>query len=348
MSAGFEAQLAAKFGQFSTGQNDSGQTEYKVHCPFCLRNGLESAAKHKKLSINPQRGGYHCFRCNSHGRLCDIMSYTFDRTQTVGHVVTRELAQAGPPGELWPINQVAPDMPARYYLETVRGFDVDVLFRWFNVCVCGPGGRIYGNAVDFHFDTSGTIVFPVMMDGRVVGWQCRTPYEPNALTEEQCAEAGMPVSPDDGLRVRPPKYLTDPNMPKSMALFNYDLARTSDLVVLSEGALDVAGVGVCGVCGFGKSYSAQQVRLIKANWKCAVILLDAGDATAEASNLYVSLSLAMPTVRVDLAGVHDPGDASFTNTWQQIANAAHAAGIDVAGYAPPTWAAAVARTKDRL
>lgn len=347
MNTGFAAQVAQKFGEFQEGRNRQGHVEYKVHCPFCLRKGLDSALRKYKLSLNPEKGGYHCFRCDSHGRLADLMDYRFDRSQYTGYTPTQELVAATAPGDLLPINAVDPSTPARYYLETVRGFDVDALFRWFNVCVCGAGGQTYGNSVDFFFDTSGTIVFPVIMDKQVVGWQCRTPYEPDALTEEECAGLGMPVNPEDGLHIRPPKYLTDPRMHKAMTLFNYDQARTSRLAVLSEGALDVAGVGVCGLCAFGKSYSAQQVRLIKANWQCAVVLLDPEGTSVETANLVLSLSLAMPTVRVDLKGVGDPGDAAFSNIWQQIADAAHAAGVDIRQYVPEHWNAAITRTKDR-
>ena len=151
------------------------------------------------------------------------------------------------------------------------------------------------------------------------------------MTDDECEMMGVPKD-EDGDFVKPPKYWTSPGLEKGRILFNHDWARTSDVVVICEGTFDAMAVGKCGVATLGKGVTELQARLIKAYWKAAVILLDPGDADAEMEKLMGSLHRAIPTIRVDLQGYKDAGEAPRRAIWEQILAAGDAAGVDLMTY----------------
>ena len=345
MSAHFETLLRAKFGSRWKKTRGRKGIEYRVCCPFCPRNrGAQDKAF--KLYMNPELGLYNCYRCNESGSLQQMFAeFRKVATQPFQPAVVKRPVDVAMPGDVVQLHLLDIHHPARAYLHA-RGFNTDVLSKAFGVHYCQTG-TIFGDGQTFFFNTTNTLIFPIWMHGRVVGWQARLLYEPDKLSEDECSQYGFPVN-EDGEIVRPPKYYTPRGMSKGDVLYNFDNARKSRIVVVSEGPLDVAGIGLCGVATFGKGVSENQARLIKEYWDMAILMLDPGDAEQEMQQLESSLCMSIPTVRVTLQGVKDPGDASFERIWTQIYDAVVQRGYRLDAYDMGPWNQAIVRTTDRI
>ena len=321
-----EAQLKRRYGtRYRKGRGKNG-LEYKICCPFCLKRVGKEDRKFK-LYLNPEIDRANCFRCGYKGRVSDIFGdmRMAEDAPFVRLPPTPLPTDVPPPGTLHMLSELPNDHVCLNYLRG-RGLRPAVLEQYYGVRYCSEGRDFAGV-----FNTTNTVVFPIWMNQQLVGWQSRLLYTPDKLTEAECAALGYKLD-DDGLHIRPPKYFTAPGMDKGRVMFNYDLARQSEVVVICEGPTDAIATGPCAVATLGKGVAEHQSRLIKSYWKLAVTLLDPGDAEREMQALYGNLYTTMPVVKVSLRGYKDAGEATTLEIWSQIYDAAQAAGIDLQQY----------------
>lgn len=306
-----ERALAARFGQVTRSQGHNG-LELICDCPVC--------GKHK-LSVNAESGVYKCWVGCMSGHVKKLLHTHLPMTQAPVVQKKRDYGYIEP-GELTPLEQVPADNLGAVYLKA-RGFDHRALGRDFGCCYCSVG-RKFAKGL---FSTTGTVVAPVVMNGKAIGWQARLTYDPDRLTDEQCRMIGLPWDPVKGKFEKPPKYMTMPGMDKREILWNFDNARASDTVVVCEGVYDAARVGKCAVATLGKSVSDQQVALLQQYWSHVVILLDP-DALHDARRLKAKFGPTTDVVLVQLVGYKDAGEAPRPAIWSQIWDAAVANGSD--------------------
>ncbi len=185
-----------------------------------------------------------------------------DDVLLAGEVMTS--AAAEPPGLVYGLADLPVDHPA-YLYALGRGFDPAWLSQTFGVGYVVSAGARFRMAHE-------RLYIPVMSGGALVGWQARL-------------IGGPPPTPER------PKYVNASAFKKSRYLYNYDLARRHQFVVVCEGPTDVWRVGPEAVAMFGKSLSAEQASLLAAGcpsrpswapgivpaWSAVVVLLD-GDA----------------------------------------------------------------------
>lgn len=312
-----EALLARKYGKVRKGKGKKGP-ELIINCPFC---------RHKfKVYVNVMHGIFHCFRCGESGSVDRLISYTPNRMNVeVAETIKPLPTDTVMPGTLVDLHGLDSEHPALKYLSR-RKFDPVELNDVFGVRYCETG-RVFAG----RYDTTNTLIFPMWMNNRIIGWQSRLLYDPDKLTESEMEMMGIPQD-EDGDWVKPPKYWTSPGLEKGRILFNYDWASTSDVVVICEGTFDAMAVGKCGVATLGKGVTEMQARLIKTYWKAAVILLDPGDAEEEMVKLVNSLHREIPVIKVDLQGYKDAGEAPRRAIWEQIIATAEKAEIDLFKY----------------
>jgi len=316
-SGNVEALIVKRFGKFKKVQGRKG-TDYIVKCFNCGR---------PKLYITPEQNIFHCFRCGKVGSVTFLFG---PGTTTQRHTEIKRIQPLGQnvrsPGDLVELQALHNDHPAILYIRR-RKYDYRELNDVFGVRYCNAG-QLFGGGI---FNTTNTLVFPIFMSGTMVGWQSRLLYTPDELTDDECLLVGL-MKDEDGDWVRPPKYFTSPGLEKGQVLFNYDNARQSEVVVITEGPFDAIGVGPSAVATLGKGVTDQQANLVKQYWKLAVIMLDPGDADNEMFELETKLQRSIPTVRVNLAGYKDPGEAPRDAIWQQIGETAYNLGIDILRY----------------
>lgn len=298
--------------------------ELRVCCPYC-----PDPDRKFKLYINPSRGLFNCYRCHKSGTLRRLLgtlySPSFMQMQVQQH---REKEEPLPdnirsPGASCPVKDLPYDHPAFLYLDVVRKrrppLDHAEMSDVFGVRYCERGIRIETD--DFSYDTTNTLIFPVWMFGRLVGWQSRLLYDPDSLSGDECIRMGMPKD-EDGEILRPPKYMTSPGLRKGRVLYNFDQARKYPYVVVTEGVFDCMSVGPAAVATFGTGISEQQCRLLKTYWSTVIIMLDPEGTDETTEDLYNELYRAVGVLHVKLkGGFKDPGDTPREEIWRQISSA---------------------------
>ena len=319
MSNNIEQVLRGKFQKVRKTKGKNG-LEFRVCCPFCPEPDRKF-----KLYINPGRQQFNCYRCHKGGTLRGLLGELYSPSFAAQRIEVREKEEplpdnVRPPGYSVPINTLDSVHPVIEYLTKTRKrpFDANELYNTFGVRYCTQGTVFKTD--DFHFNTSNTIIFPVWMFGKVIGWQSRLMYEPDKMNDDQCSALGFPKD-EDGDWMRPPKYLTSPGFRKGRVLYNFDLARKFPYVVVTEGTFDCMSVGPAAVATFGTGISEQQCRLLKTYWQTVIIMLDPEGTDEVAEEVHNELCRAVNVVRVKLVGYKDPGDAPRAVIWEQISAA---------------------------
>jgi len=198
-------------------------------------------------------------------------------------------APAGPvcyPQNLISIADLPPIHIAVQYLEH-RGFDIRELAE-HGICFCPLDERIPL--------ASGRIIIPIHdPDGKLIGAQCRLPYEPSDFQL---------------------KYYTLEGSRLTSTLYNYAWAKDQPYVVLTEGVFDALKVGDCGVAVFGCRISAKQHALIESTWAGKPVLFAFDSDLADRNPRALASLMRMQTVLrrnhpvgiVRIPSGHDPGD----------------------------------------
>ena len=138
------------------------------------------------------------------------------------------------------------------------------------------------------------IIIPIHMGRRQVGWQARLPY--------------------DDVPEGKPKYLTSPNMSKSLVLFNFDKASLHSVPVLVEGVFDVFRLGNRAICPFGKTLSTFQIQALQlafGQYGGMLVLLDpdaAKDSDKVVDKLKATEAFPRGVVAVPLPDKRDPAN----------------------------------------
>lgn len=311
-----EQELERRFGRVTRSQGHNG-LELVCDCPVCGSH---------KLSVNAVSGIYKCWKGCCSGNVRKLLNKHLPMTQAPAKKVKRDLGYIEP-GELVPLASVAADNPAAVYL-TARGFDYKELGRDFGFAYCGQG-RTFAKGL---YSTSATVVAPVVMNGKALGWQSRLLYDPEKLDAARCRMMGFAWDAEKGKFVKPPKYMTMPGMDKREILWNFDNARQSDTVVVTEGVYDAARVGRCAVATLGKAVSDQQVGLLQQYWKHVVLLLDP-DAAKETAALTLKFGPTVDVIPVTLVGYKDAGETPRREIWSQVFDACARKGLDPTTFA---------------
>lgn len=295
--------------QYSTRRLAGGE-EYVVDCPFCGDSKGHLYINYRYGEFDECTGSENahlaiCFRrdcikdpdnrAELRDKLCNYLLATRPVEARRAPIVrdSGRLSPVQAPGDILPIETLSPSHYAVRYL-TERGYDIQELAKLWQVGVCTDArdrnliGRIY---------------MPIYQDDQLVGWQARWPADIDWKA--------------NGL----PKYYNLPSMPRRLMLYNYDLAKESQVVVICEGVTDVWRVGVAGVALLGKTMSPQQTDLVVKTWgeHVIIICLDSNDpdAARSAEDIYNRL---LPRVRGCLVNARlpdglDPGSCQRDYLW---------------------------------
>jgi hypothetical protein len=200
----------------------------------------------------------------------------------------------------------APHAQAWEYLAT-RGIAPEVARTY---------GLGYGRSGKLH----GYIVFPVIMDHTLVFWQGRKTWDP---PRELTGEARKAWIARTGYKKTLNPVSIGQVATGGEVLFNYDMARHAETIVICEGPVDAVKVGTHAVALLGKTAQAVKVeRLRRTTARAFVIYLDRG-AEESASALALARELA-PFAAVWIATPpegHDPGSLSVAQNAEVIAAA---------------------------
>ena len=304
---------------------------YKVNCPFCQQHedhdekqrlwinhrwGVGLDEDHPAFKLKPGDRFWWAAICYHHNCMANPENVQQLRTWAYGGL-GRELhrteikieASTKPislgvvemPGLCVRVDQLSEHHCAVRYLRS-RGFDPKQLGEQYRVAYCEEAPPQYPLV-------NARIVLPIYMNGQMVGWQTRPPYEA------------------DWKAARTPKYYICPGTNKSLMLYGFDIAKSSPYCIITEGVTDVWALGDNAVATFGKVLSFSQANLIYKNWKAAVIAYD-GDAHTEAFSARIMLS-KMPVVPMELPDGLDPATIDKTLFVDLMLESADKVGVDL-------------------
>ena len=305
-----EAQIQKRVGRKYKTSNGKHGISYQINCPFCIKNGYKQDKKFK-LYVTPGIGLYHCFVCSEAGPIDKLFEGFKQTPEVIADIVLPLSDKITAPGRLLKLSELSDEHVGIRYLKQ-RDINPVYLEQHYGVRYC-ESGQLFGDI----YNTTNTLIFPIVMNGKTVGWQSRLLYNPDEVLPEQYSLFGFSKDEDNEYKI-PPKYFTAPGMDKGRILFNYDTARTFNSVVICEGTFDAIRVGLNGIATLGKGVTDYQIRLLKAYWKFAIILLDPGDANTDMIKLEHDLRLSIPCVRIDLKGYKDAGETPTDEIWSQI------------------------------
>lgn len=316
-----------------------GHLEYIVNCPkFHRKGGIY------KLSINADTGAFMCHDCgfsgNAYWHFFDEGAQFFpgmkiNRTETsadkfnsrvVMQRSTKEWRDGVPsPGEIVKIGKLEESHPAMKYLND-RGISVGVADD-YEIKYCKYGYFDFSSRMG---TTAGRLIFPVIMNEKLIGWQARQ-IEARENGKRMIWkgdhmgwwEPKMIEMPNGDIRSEDsqvPRYYTCPGMHRSKALMNFDVAKkNSNFVIVVEGPVDAIKAGKHAVATFGKKLTRDQVRILSANWSRVLMILDEEVNPEETwfKNLEQSFQ-GVYFLWMKLNGFEDPGSASNEDIWNQI------------------------------
>jgi hypothetical protein len=278
---------------------------YRVNCFCCGDSRKRLWINHRFGTPDPATGrpmlflaicyNESCLRDFENRRRLDDMVYGFQNRNArnairtlPGHYEERELGPATLPGECIPVQDLPPDHLALQYMCGQRQYPLDLLVQYdCSFCVrADPRWR----------PAQGRIIIPIVMNGCLVGWQGRWPADLDWKV------AGVP------------KYYTMPGLTKRQVLYNFDVARQYQFVVVCEGCSDVWATGPWAVALLGKTLSHPQQQHLLMQWsgKPIVIMLDGGENERSAmqhmvEQLMVNGQRRCPICYVQLPEGRDPG-----------------------------------------
>jgi hypothetical protein len=300
---------------------------YRVACPFCRQVGAYDT-RHR-LWINHRWGvgpdgvpdekmWWACICYNEHcmersGNVQTLRKWIYGGIGRERHpraIIIRRgttpVASLGIvdwPGRCLRVDQLQHDHEAYQYLIS-RDFDPQCLGKDWNVSFCVEASPEYRMA-------SRRIVVPIFMNGEMVGWQARAPYD------------------TDWRVARTPKYLNRPGMNKRLMLYGYDAAIGMNFVTIVEGVTDVWALGKGAVSLLGKDMSPEQAQLISSNWPAAVVALDPDAAEDRITKIRRQLPRDYPLVVVRLPDGVDPATVDQAFFWDLVLGEATRAGVDL-------------------
>jgi hypothetical protein len=292
---------------------------YRVNCPMCGDAKFRLYINHLWNKAGLKYDGYnlnlaHCMHENCYDALDQqlvLREMVFGWSAPGSDVVLQgrraeRSPDGGPPmpGRVIRMDSVPPTWDAYRYLQG-RRYDPAWLGRYLGVGYLGEE-----TAPRFGYCRN-RIFIPIFLQGKMVGWQCRSIGEP----------------PDK----KTPKYLTGEGTARACLLYNFDNARHHKWVCVQEGATKVWRFGPEAVATMGKVWTGFQADLLVANWEVIVAMLDA-DAQRENSELVGQLQArGRKVVCVQLAEGQDPDEMPTAVVRGLAASAARAAGIALEG-----------------
>lgn len=290
---------------------------YCISCPFCDDKRQRLWVNHRFAEYKWLAVCYNETRCmdgpfgkTNRGVLYDVIFDGIDRivlpvTQGVETTPGKPLDSVALPGEILFINELPEGHRARDYLET-RGYDISELSRSYGVGVCTS---VFNRA---HYPLTNRIFIPVIMNGNIVGWQ------------------GRYAGDTDWKACNVQKYFNLRGMSKKDMLYNFDSAKTQDMVVIVEGAADVWRVGSRAVGIMGSDLSEHQAGMLRQIWagKPVAVMLDK-DAYSKSVAIVNKLSSYFGNLVFAVnPDQRDPGSMTTQEVWQSINAELHNRGLE--------------------
>jgi len=248
-------ELKERYGKVTKSNNGY----YAMPCPTCTPKD----AKHRRRYYKPGNATSQCFICGIRLTLEDLLGFKPDQMNLAIDVEEEEkphpMSRHLPFRIYHPINTLGAAHPAVQFLAKDHLTDLQNLWDDYKI-----GYIPYEGGMEILFDsggkvlTSDSLIFPVVFNGTLVGWQCR--FIPGTRHGDKMG-----------------KFRYFHVFKKSEYVFNYDKAKQYDEVIVVEGVKKALKLPNA-VATLGKCISEKQEQIIQ-EWKKIVLVLDGEDST---------------------------------------------------------------------
>jgi hypothetical protein len=237
--------------------------EYAINCPECTERGEPTPDTHKKLWINTEKGGFVCYRCTWSGSMVRLV-------QKISNCTFENALKVLKGSSLDPLEHLNLKLyEEKVDLDVSEAQLVDIELPYGYEPIEGPHPYLekrgipwkYASLNDWGYSTVGytkdRIIVPTFMDGRLVFWQARATWE---LSKEESKK----------------KVLNPKGYSARSVLYNYDIAKEFEEIVIVEGFIDSVKAGPNSVATNGKRLHPQQAEwLARTKAKKIVLAWDA-------------------------------------------------------------------------
>ena len=251
--------------------------EIRVNCPDSIhipRVGKSDVKR--RLYINPRKNAAHCFRCGFGTKDAAglVQRLRLDvGLQDWGDAPEADRGEVRLPDDFTLDYTITPfGSQAMAYLEARNLSRLTIAAYGIGYCTRGPQAF--------------RVVIPVIEDGALVTWQAR-----------------------DWTGTYRSKYMT-PKGARPDAMFNYDRARGTGVLVLVEGIFDALRLPEYAIALLGKGWNdAKRAKILRAKPNTVYVMLDA-DAKQDAQAIHEDLAGMVPHVETLSLSSKDIGSAS--------------------------------------
>jgi hypothetical protein len=232
-------------------------TEYAVNCPKCHERGEPTPDTKQKLWINSEKGTFHCYRCQWTGTMTrlvqgftgftylnaiklvrgsltegmDFLNLTLHTDRFEKFEEQNELREVELPHGYEPI-----EGPHPYLAKRGIPWQYAQKHDW-GVSVAGY--------------TKDRIIVPTFMNSKLVFWQARATWEPSDVETED----------DNDIMLK--KVLNPKGASARHVLYNFDVAKNYETIVIVEGFIDAVKTGPNAVATNGKNLHPAQVEYLR-------------------------------------------------------------------------------------
>ncbi len=245
-------------------------TEYALNCPCCHLRGEPTPDTNKKLWLNLTKATFFCYRCDWTGSIIKLVQ-EFNKCNFMSALKILRGKPLDPLQHLnLSLNTDEPDFRDEDVEEKLRVVSLPYGF----IPIDSPHPYLeergipweYAARNDWGYSDAGytnhRIIVPTFMEGDLVFWQARATWK----------EEDHHLYNDDP-DVEYKKVLNPKGASNRSILYNYDIAKEFETVILLEGFIDAAKVGEDAMATNGKRLHPQQVEMLQKTKAKTIILM---------------------------------------------------------------------------
>lgn len=293
--------------------------QYRISCPCCNDTTYRCYVNHKfgePDSIGRVITLIKCYNNNCFSNRNNVFTMLNQLLALSNGQTTATLAQAAEdwfvpeevavppewPGDMVSLNDLLVSQPGHQAVQYMlgRGYTAEQ-FSKFQLAYC-PRSHKFPVATD-------RIIVPAFKEGQLWGWQARQTFDSKA-------------------KGALPKYITMTGMKKGDWLYNFDIAKDQDRLVVVEAPFSVHFLGDCSAATFGKDVSKTQLsQIVRYGQRKPIIVWLDMDAQDKAKAACKHLQMAgLRVYNVDTQTAMNAADYRTAAAWSIINNTV-AAGV---------------------
>lgn len=235
--------------------------EYAINCPMCHKRGEPTPDTKKKLWLNMRQGAFICYRCDWTGSMTRLIQ-AYAKCNFEAAI---KLLKGRPldPMQHLSLNLVLEEPDYRDEEEDVKPKPIELPYGYLPIE--GPHPYLEKRGIPWQYAakndwgisdagyTKDRIIVPTFMFGDLVFWQARATWE----------------SDDKDFK----KVLNPSGVSNRPILYNYDVAKEFETIVIVEGFIDAVKVGEDAVATNGKRLHPQQVEMLQQTSAKNIVLM---------------------------------------------------------------------------